>query len=306
MKRFLTGILILTLMVSCKNNIQESENSKILRNYKLAMVQMDVKGGDQDHNLKVAAERIKEAAENGARIALLPEALDFGWCHTSANDGAGPIPGGKSFEALSAAAKENDIFVCAGIVERLHDKLFNAAVIIDRSGDLVIKHRKLNELDFAHELYSLGNMLNVADTELGTLGLMICADATAADFTLSKSLGLMGADIILSPSAWAVPSDHDNKKDPYGGTWFTAYKPICKIFDLWFVGVSNVGTIDDGEWTGWNCIGSSIAVDADGNDVIQGPYGISADTIMYIDVKLKERPARGTGWYKRWNRATED
>lgn len=272
------------------------------RSYKLAMVQMNVVGGDQELNLETAASRIKEAADNDASIALLPEALDFGWTHTSAKKGAGPVPGGKSYNSLRKAAVENNIFVCAGIIEREGEKLYNSAVIIDRHGELLIKHRKVNELDFALNLYSIGNNLNVAHTELGNLGLLICADASAADFVLSKSLGLMGADIILSPSAWAVPSDHNNHTDPYGTTWFNAYKPICSIFEVWFIGVSNVGTVDDGEWKGWNCIGSSIAMDADGENVVQGPYGVSADTIIYIDVRLKDRPAAGTEWYGRWDR----
>jgi predicted amidohydrolase len=163
----------------------------------------------------------------------------------------------------------------------------------------LIKHRKLNELDFAHKLYSLGKRLNTANTELGNLGLLICADATAADFALAKSLGMMGADIILSPSAWAVPPDHDNVKDPYGSLWLGAYKPISKIFNVWYIGVSNVGKLNDGEWKGWDCIGSSLAIDADGNIAAQGPYGLDADTIIYIDIKVKNRPARGTGWNER-------
>lgn len=260
---------------------------------------MEVVGGEPEINLANAATKIREAADSGALLALLPEALDYGWTHSSAKESAGSIPGGHSYELLRKAARENDIYVCAGIIERDGDDLYNAAVIIDRRGELLIKHRKLNELDFAHKLYALGNMLNVADTELGTIGLLICADATAADLTLAKSLGVMGADIIISPCAWAVPPDHNNEKDPYGALWINAYRPISKIFDVWYVGVSNVGKLTDGEWSGWNCIGSSLAMDHLGNIVVQGPYGVEADTIIYIDVALKERPARGTGWYQR-------
>ncbi len=297
MEKWIVALMILLASTSCTNT--EKKKSLEQRNYKLAMVQMNVVGGEQDLNLKTATARIKEAAANGARIALLPEALDFGWTHTSAREQAGPIPGGRSFETLSRAARENNIFVCAGIIERDGEDLYNAAVIIDNEGQLIIKHRKLNELNIAHRLYQIGNMLNVKKTELGTLGLLICADATAADFTLSKSLGMMGADIILSPSAWAVPPDHDNEKDPYGGLWINAYRPISKMFDVWFIGVSNVGVMTDGEWKGWYCIGNSIAMDANGEVAMRGPYGVDADTIMYLDVKLKDRPAKGTGWYER-------
>jgi len=290
--------MILVLSISCNRSSEKDKRDQ--RTFQLAMVQMEVVGGQPEINLSNAEVRIQEAAEHGAEIALLPEAMDFGWTHSSAREQAGPIPGGTSFERLSKAAKKNDIYVCAGIIERDGEDLYNAAVIIDRHGELLLKHRKLNELDFAQKLYQIGNVLNVADSELGTLGLLICADATAAELTLAKSMGMMGADIIVSPCAWAVPPDYDNEKDPYGQLWINAYRPISKIFDVWYVGVSNVGKLTDGEWKGWNCIGSSIAMDADGELVVRGPYGPEADTIIYIDIALKDRPAKGTGWYEEW------
>lgn len=298
MKHLIVIAWIAALLASCNGQSKQkvSKENNPTMTYKLAMIQMDVQGGNPEHNLKVAAQRIAEAASQGAKLALLPEAMDFGWCHTSAREGAGPIPGGASYKALCKAALENDIYVCAGIIERDRGKLFNAAVIVDNKGELLIKHRKLNELDFAHELYDQGDRLNVVHTELGTLGLLICADANAKDYSLSKSLGYMGADIILSPSAWAVPGDHDNSTDPYGDLWRAAYKPICEHFKIWYVGVSNTGTVDDGAWTGWKCIGCSLAYDHRGLEVVQGPYGAAADTIIYIDVELQERPARGTLW----------
>ncbi len=113
---------------------------------------------------------------------------------------------------------------------------------------------------------------------------------------MSKSLGYMGAYIILSPSAWAMPLDHDYETDPYRTTWQNAYEPICRIFKVWVIRVSNVGTIDDGEWKGWNCIGCSLAFNNKGEEVIQGPYGMNSDTILYINVELQVRPARDTNW----------
>jgi len=65
---------------------------------------------------------------------------------------------------------------------------------------------------------------------------MICADAFAKDHVLSRSLGYMGADIIISPCAWAVPADHDNLKTPYHRhiKWFSAYfrEELFLHFDL--------------------------------------------------------------------------
>lgn len=277
-----------------------------LRNYKVAMVQMEVEAAKLDANLARAKDRIAEAARNGAKIALLPEVMDLGWTDPSARDLAFEIPDGKTCKALRDAAKKNKIYVCAGIVEKDGDKRYNAAVIIDPSGEVILKHRKLNELDIAHDVYAQGDGLNVAHTPLGTIGLYICADATANGNVLSEALGYMGADIILSPSAWAVPPDFDNVATPYGDTWRRVYKPVSSRFGLWVISVSNVGKIEKGPWKDWDCIGSSLVYNADGEEVLQGPFGAKADTIIYVDVALRDRPARGTSWQRHWSKqATE-
>ena len=275
---------------------------KPLRNYKVAMVQMEVEAGKLDANLARAKERIATAAQHGAKIALLPEVMDLGWTDPSARELAYEIPDGKTCKALRDAAKQNNIYVCAGIVEKDGDKRYNAAVIIDPAGEVILKHRKLNELDIAHDVYAQGDGLNVVHTPLGTMGLYICADATASGNALSEALGYMGADLILSPSAWAVPPDYDNVATPYGGTWRNVYEPVSSRFNLWVISVSNVGKIEKGPWKDWDCIGSSLVYDADGKEVLQGPFGAKADTILYVDVTLKDRPARGTAWHDYWGK----
>lgn len=126
--------------------------------------------------------------------------------------------------------------------------------MIAPDGRLLIKHRKLNEQDIAHDLYDTGDRLNVCHTELGTIGLMVCADAGV------------------------------------------------KEFQMWIIGVSNVGWLTAGPWKDWKCIGCSLVIDPDGNEVLQAPYGVDADTIIYIDVETRERPARGTDWNEYWNK----
>ena len=60
--------------------------------FTLALIQMLVIGGDRQSNLKHAGERIKEAAQHGADIILLPEAMDLGWTDPSALTEAQSIP----------------------------------------------------------------------------------------------------------------------------------------------------------------------------------------------------------------------
>ena len=269
------------------------------KEFKLAMIQMEVRGGDKEWNVGHALELIAEAAAHGAQVALLPECMDLGWTHPSSLTQAESIPEGGVCTALRQAAVQHSIYICSGLTEKADAAVYNAAVIIDRQGQILCKHRKLNELDIGHPYYAQGDRLNVAQTEFGTFGLMICADGFSKDRIVPRALGYMGADIILSPSAWAVPGDHDNTREPYGKEWYASYVPVAREFSIAIISVSNVGDMVAGPWQGMKCIGCSLAIDAAGEEMLQGPYGRDAECILYLEVKPVPRPARGTDWARR-------
>ncbi|MBR9999700.1 MAG: carbon-nitrogen hydrolase family protein [Cyclobacteriaceae bacterium] len=290
-------ILILFLIIGSNNNVS-GQMQHI--NFKLAVVQMKVDGGERSRNLERAGERIREAAANGADVLLLPEAMDLGWTDPSSLKEAQPVPGGETSDFLSAMAREYKVYICSGLTEKDGDRVYNAAVIINPDGEIMLKHRKINELDIGHPYYALGERLNVVKTRYGTFGLMICADATARDQVLTRSLAYMGADVILSPSSWAMPAGHDNEKEPYGDTWRNVYIPVARDFRVWIASSSNVGWMTGGPWKGWKGIGSSMVVDPDGKEVLLGPYGVDADTIMYVEIRPETRPGQGTTWGEFW------
>jgi predicted amidohydrolase len=271
-----------------------------MKTTKLALAQMLVEGGRKEENVRRAVERIHRASLTGAQIVVLPEALTLGWTHRSAQTEGDEIPGGWSCEKLREAARENGVYVCAGLIERSAESVFNAAVLIDPRGEVILHHRKLNELEIAHDFYAAGDRLAVSATPLGTVGVMICADAFVRGQVVSRTLGLMGADIILSPCAWAVPADHDNSREPYGQLWLDNYCPVARDFRLWIAGVSNVGWLTDGPWKGRKCIGCSLVVAPDGRKTLMGPYGSDADRILFMDIALEPRPARGDAWERLW------
>ncbi|MFO7671468.1 MAG: carbon-nitrogen hydrolase family protein [Bacteroidales bacterium] len=270
--------------------------------FRLALCQMQVVGGDRTANLAHAGEMIAEAAEGGAQFILLPEAMDLGWTDPSALTEAEPVPGGKTCKFLSEMATKHHLYICSGLIEKEGDKVYNSAVIVDPKGKVILLHRKINELDIGHPYYTLGDRLNVCHTEYGTLGLLICADAVTDGFVLTRSLAYMGAGVILSPSSWAVVADHDHLKDPYGGMWKDAYKPIAKDFRVWIASCSNVGWMTGGPWKGWKGIGCSMVIGPGGTEVAQAPYGVDADTIIYVDIKPEARPGQGTTWQKYWSK----
>jgi predicted amidohydrolase len=297
--RVLSIVIVFQLLSFYPARCQKNTDKQ--KAFKLALCQMKVVGGDRAANLNHAGEMIAEAAQNGAQFVLLPEAMDLGWTDPSALTQAEAIPGGKTCSFLSKMATRHQLYICSGLIEKDGEKVYNSAVIINPAGEVILLHRKINELDIGHPYYALGDRLNVCHTEFGTLGLLICADANTDEYVLTRSLAYMGADVILSPSSWAVVADHDNTKDPYGGMWKDAYKPIAKDFRVWIASCSNVGWMTGGPWKGWKGIGCSMVIGPGGTDVLHAPYGEDADTILYVDIKPEPRPGQGTTWYQYWN-----
>lgn len=262
---------------------------------------MRVVGGDIDANLRAALRMIAAAARAGAQVVLLPEALDAGWTHPSGRGLADSVPSGRACTAFCDAAQEHGLYVCAGLTERAGPRIYNAAVLVSPEGQVLLHHRKLNELEIGHDIYEQGDRLAVARTPLATFGLMICADGAVRGQLVTRALGLMGADVVLSPSAWAVRAGHDNARQPYGGMWRENYGTAARDFRMWIAGCSGVGRINGGPWRGHSCIGCSLVVDPRGEPVLVGPYGPRSERLLTADITPEARPARGTAWARLWD-----
>ena len=257
------------------------------------MAQILVEGGRPQQNLDRAVAAISQSAEQGCRLVVLPECLDLGWTDPSARELAQPISG-PNLACLAEAARTSGIFVAAGLVERAGERIFNAAVIIGPDGHLLLHHRKINELDIALDLYSVGDRLGVVDTEIGRLALSICADNFSNSLAIAHVLCRMGAQVILSPSAWAVDADYDNNVQPYGQLWRDAYGELTRLYPVTVVGVSNTGWIHGGPWKGRKCIGCSLAMGPDAEILAQGPFGEEAQAIVPLEVTLQSASAVGS------------
>ena len=248
---------------------------------KVAMAQILVVGGDGEANIDRAVARIAEAAENGCDVVLLPECLDLGWTHPSALSQAESIPGPRS-DRICQAAAEHGVFVVAGLTEQDNIGIYNTAILVDSSGRLLLTHRKINILDIAANLYSPGKSLRVADTPWGPVGLLICADNFPDKSALGEALYHMGAQIILSPCAWAVPPDFDQHQTPYGNLWRDSYGALTRDRKLTVVGVSNVGPVSGGPWAGHRCIGNSMAIGPNATELAVLPFGESSEYLHIV------------------------
>lgn len=260
---------------------------------KVAMIQMKVEFSRPEQNLKHAAELVKDAKERGAQICVLPECMDLGWGNTDAPLYAEPIPG-KTSEVLCEIAGKQEVYLAAGITEKEEGKLYNTALLISDEGKILFQHRKINVLTGVEDLYCIGDRLGVADTKYGKIAIDICADNAANSLSVGITLGRMGADLLLSPCAWAVKPDRDVVKEPYGEEWHKPYKMLSSTFSIPVIGVSNVGEVEKGSWAGWKAIGNSMAYDSDGTLLTVLPYGEEAECVELIEVHLTKKLLTGT------------
>lgn len=257
---------------------------------RVAMGQILVEFGEPQRNLARATDAIRQASQLGCRLVVLPECLDLGWTYPLAREASQPIPGPWS-DALAEAAARFRIYVVAGLTEKDGDRTYNSAVIIDDQGALLAKHRKINELDIARDLYSIGNHLCVVPTPIGVLGTTICADNFPNALELGHALGRMGCQILASPCAWAVDASHDDTKEPYGDEWIRAYSELARCRNLAVFGVSSVGWLTGGPWQGRKCIGTSLAVAPGGSILARGPYGEAAEAVISVEIALNPQEA---------------
>jgi predicted amidohydrolase len=110
------------------------------------------------------------------------------------------IPG-PTYDMLSRKAKEHIAYICGCFYEREGDYVFNAAVLMNREGNLVGKYRKVHP-HWRTEVErgcTPGDKFPVFKTDFGTVGVIICNDSWFPE--TSRILALKGADIILFPNA---------------------------------------------------------------------------------------------------------
>lgn len=175
---------------------------------RIAQVQMSVTR-NKDENIHRAARMIRQAAEQGAELAMLPEMFCCPY-ENAAFRPYGEAEGGPAQQALSALAGELGIWIVGGSVPELEDeKVYNTSYVYDSSGRQVARHRKMHLFDIDVEggqrfmesdTLSTGNEVTVFDTPWGRMGLCICFDLRFEE--LSRLMTLQGAQIILTPAAF--------------------------------------------------------------------------------------------------------
>lgn len=259
---------------------------------KIGMGQMLVEGGEPVRNLGRAKEMVEKASKLKCDFVLLPEVLDLGWTHPSAKNEAEPIPGNRS-DLLCSWAKQNKINICCGLTEKLNDKVFNTALLIDSDGNIIQKYHKINLLVVEQEYYTVGQHLSVIDTQFGTIGVNVCADNYHDSLEIGHTLARMGAQIILSPSAWTIDYHQTDTDNPYREKWYKPFHTLAGLYNLVIVSTTSVGYIVGGPYEGKKMVGCSLAVGKKGV-IANGPYNEFAGELVTCEFDVPVRKEKGT------------
>lgn len=232
--------------------------------------------GDRAANAAAIFRAIQAASEAGCDLVALPECSLAGWLSSEARRIAEEIPGPFTNE-ISTLAQRLGIAVAVGMEERCGERIYNTAVLIGRDGEIVARHRKINELGIGLSLYTRGESLSVSQFEGRTIALSICADSWRPEIT--DALYLMGARLIISPSAWAVVAGGESTNI----AWISeAYRARAEGRDLYIVSPNGVGDVTDGPWKGRLLQGNSLVTGPDGVNLSTGPENEPALLIVEI------------------------
>ncbi|HUH75716.1 MAG TPA: carbon-nitrogen hydrolase family protein [Chitinophagales bacterium] len=259
---------------------------------KLALGQLLVEGGEPERNLQRAQKMIEKAVAQNADIILLPETLDFAWTHPSALTESEPIPGIYS-EFFCDLAKKHQLMICLGLSEKVEDKNYNSAILIDQNGEIILKHRKINLLNVEFPYYEIGQKLEVVDTPFGKIGLNICADNYGDALHLGHALARMGAQIILSPSSWTVDYHVTEIDEPYYEKWIKPFKLLASMHDIIIASATSVGYIVGGPYEGKKSIGKSLVINQNGV-LSEGAFNEFAGDMKIVEFEIPPAKVKGT------------
>jgi nitrilase len=182
----------------------------------IAAIQM-TSSENLDTNLKTAATFLLQAAQQGAKIAVLPENFPIMTPnHEQRMQVKEKIGAGKIQDFLTSQAKEHKLWIVAGtipIAGQDEKKVRAACLVFNDQGNIVTRYDKIHLFDVSIQNKEIhqesknieaGESTVVIDSPAGKLGLAVCYDVRFPE--LFHKLRKQGAEVFVLPSAFTMPT----------------------------------------------------------------------------------------------------
>ncbi len=282
----------------------------------VAAVQMAPVFLDRDATVERLIGQIKEAAGQGAKLIVFPEAIlpgypDWVWRRPAWSDRewyerlfdqAVDIPG-PATERLGEAAREAGAWVAVGVHERVRSgTLYNTLLYLDPEGRVAGAHRKLMPTGGERLVWGQGDgsTLTVVDTDFGRVGGLICWENLMP--LARTAMYQQDIDIYLAPTwdnspAWVSTLRHIARE---GGVFVIGTNTFMRGSDVprSLPGASDVYGGDDD----WASRGNTTIVGPDGS-ILAGPIVEEPGTLIAnLDLgqlRIARRQFDVTGHYAR-------
>jgi predicted amidohydrolase len=240
--------------------------------------------GDREGNFRRIEYALETAKAAGANIATFPESVILGWENPDAHRLATPIPGADS-DRIAALAKKYRVMIVIGLDEKDGDRLYDSAILVDKNGRLLWKHRKLTVLpELMDPPYAEGTIDGIggADTEWGRIGMLICADTFGDRYV--ERIRAFDPDLVLIPYGWAAEIE---KWPGHAKTLENLVMRRAKEWGVPVVATNLVGMMTHGPWKGQTFGGISLAVDGSGGVLLR--LRDRDMDVRVIDIPLRTR-----------------
>jgi predicted amidohydrolase len=250
---------------------------------RVALCQMR-SGEDVEENLLIAEKLVREGADGDADIAVLPEMFTYLGTAAGRSAAAERVPG-PTTERLAAIARERGMWVLGGsVIESDGDRLYATSVVLDRSGELVARYRKIHLFDVdlpgqspfrESSTFTPGDQLVTHDTDVGRIGLSICYDLRFPE--LYRGLMVMGAEVLFVPAQFQYETGKDH--------WEVLLRARAIENQCFVVAPGQWGTFGDPA-KGRRSFGNSMVVDPWGRVLVRAPA--EGDGVWFADLDMAE------------------
>ncbi len=283
---------------------------------KIALIQMSCEPSTE-RNLAKAVARVREAAENGAKLVCLPELFRAQYfCQREDHalfDITESIPG-PSTAALSEVVREHQLVLIASLFERRAPGLYhNTAAILDFASDkpdhVASLYRKMHIPDdplYYEKFYFTPGDLGFLSqrTSAGHIGTLVCWDQWYPE--AARITALKGAEVLFYPTAigW-----HPSEKAEYGKRQYDAWQTIQRghaIANGVYICAPNRVGFEHGdvehngimmkgpEGAGLEFWGGSFIADPFGRVIVQASH--DKEEILYAEVDSREVEVTRQHW----------